>query len=67
MPKCGHLHAVTDEALIEVMRHHLGEAHPGTPSDPISIRSLVTAEAHDDAEHHPQKPYWERDTLGLGG
>ncbi len=60
VPNCGHLHAITDEALIEVIRRHMREAHPDAALDPISIRSQVAAEAYEDAEHTPKTPYWER-------
>ncbi len=66
VPNCGHLHASTDEQLIDAVVRHAREAHPDLTLDTIRARSLVTADAYDDVEHRTRKTGWSEFVGGLG-
>lgn len=50
-PNCAHLHAETDEQLVQDAMRHTKEVHPDMEFPESAAREFVQAGAYDDAEH----------------
>lgn len=50
-PNCAHLHAETDEQLVQDAMRHAKDVHPDMENPESVARELVRASAYDDAEH----------------
>ena len=66
VPKCGHLHASNDAALVEALLQPFPENHPEHSFDRRSARLLVESDTYDDAEHEAKKRSWS-DFAGFAG
>ncbi len=50
-PGCAHLHAESDEELVQVARRHAAETHPDMDFPEAAAREFVKAGAYDDRQH----------------
>lgn len=50
-PNCAHLHAETDEQLVQDAMRHTKEVHPDMEFPESAAREFVQAGAYDDAAH----------------
>ena len=50
-PNCAHLHAETDEELVQTAMRHAAEAHPEMPFPGSAAREFVQNGAYDDTQH----------------
>jgi predicted small metal-binding protein len=50
-PNCAHLHAESDEELVQEAMRHAEEVHPEMDFPESAAREFVRAGAYDDTEH----------------
>ena len=50
-PNCAHLHAETDEQLVQEARRHAADVHPEMEFSESAAQEFVRAGAYDDAQH----------------
>jgi predicted small metal-binding protein len=50
-PNCAHLHAESDEELVQEAMRHVEEIHPDMDFPESAAREFVRAGAYDDTEH----------------
>jgi hypothetical protein len=50
-PNCAHLHAETDEELVQASMRHVAEVHPEMPFPESAAREFVQNGAYDDTQH----------------
>lgn len=50
-PNCAHLHAESDEELVQEAMRHAEEVHPDMDFPESAAREFVGAGAYDDTEH----------------
>ena len=50
-PNCAHLHAETDEELVQAGMRHAAETHPEMPFPESAARDFVQTGAYDDTQH----------------
>jgi predicted small metal-binding protein len=50
-PNCAHLHAETDEELVQAAIRHAAEVHPEMPFPESTAREFVQKGAYDDTQH----------------
>ena len=66
-PKCAHIHANTNEQLVDELVRHMREVHPEAVFTSVAARRAVEAEAYDDVGHEGRKHSWADSTGSLGG
>ena len=52
-PNCAHLHAETDEELVQAAMRHAAEVHPEMSFPESAAREFVQKGAYDDTQHTP--------------
>jgi hypothetical protein len=57
-PNCAHLHAATDELLVDDLVAHSREVHSDAGLTSIAARRLAEGEAYEDSAHAGKKRTW---------
>lgn len=65
-PNCAHLHAGTDELLVDELVAHSREVHSDAGLTSIAARRLVEAEAYEDSAHVGKKRTWADKLAEMG-